>query len=224
MKGGKKCSNSKIKFFFFSFLEKRDVTGWGKGDRLIARGRDGASALSSETDPSLAGRKRGGIKDCINQRLSVWFVVTVVTRVARRRWRRRGGGTRTKPSLPEEGRGDETRVSGRGRGGWICRWRREMTGKNSCQTIWHHPGRVFSSHFAFPAIRIPPFRWHVSNPGIPHKRKIDESFCWEEKNPSPPPLPSLPLPRRDRTILEIFKILLYLFHPILRMPKSLFEK
>ena len=69
-------------------------------------------------------RERDGIKDCINQRLSVWFPVT----------RTRGGSTKRRTGSRR--RRDTTRILA-AVAGWICRWRREMTGKNSCQTIWH---------------------------------------------------------------------------------------
>lgn len=66
-------------------------------------------------------------------------------------WRERGvarqrrGGTRDTGSRRRK---DATRIVAAA-AGWICRWRREMTRKNSCQTIWHHDSCGFSYRLPF---------------------------------------------------------------------------
>lgn len=95
-------------------------------------------------------------------------------------WRSREGWLDEDEGGGRDERRQETRLWLRSRGR-ICRWRREMTGKNSCQTIWHHPARVFSSLVSlFPRFSpLSPLRWHVRIVEFPIRGRSMNLFVGE---------------------------------------------
>lgn len=122
----------------------------------------------------------------------------------------------------EDERRQETSFWLRSRG-WICRWRREMTGKNSCQTIRHHPARVpSSSSFVslLPRASAPPpslpFALTRSNRGIPRIRgRSMNLFCRRDDRIREWDAP-------EKNILENRVLKIQSFFLLIRSRKSLF--